>query len=85
MDLNLKRKKIRLTYEGLKCEILIPTTKEVIDLQTALKKKNVDEVKELQSFLKNLGMTDEVLDVLDIMSLEEIIKTIGGKKNLSQS
>lgn len=82
MELKLSRKKIKLKYDGMSCDLLVPTTKEIRDFQRDLDENKNNEAEALYNFLKKIGMHEEILDSLDIISLREVIDYISGKKNL---
>lgn len=84
MDLKLTRRKIRLDYDGLKCEVFIPTTKQIAAFDKKLKENKGEEAELIASLLLELGVSQEILDILDMISLQELLEVISGKKSLKR-
>lgn len=79
--LELKSKVLRLKVNGKECDITYPKVGDVIGLNEKLEEKK-DNMNLLISFLKKLGMPENIVMDLEVEHIETIIKELtSGKKS----
>ena len=71
------RKVLKVKFEGKQYDIRFPTMMEAMQVSKKTKDKSeADTVEIMINFLKHLGLKDELLNVLDLESVNKIVDSL---------
>ena len=83
MELKLKKRVLKLEWEGEKYEVAFPTYKQGKEYQSrieAFKEDTEKQAKEMEAYLQSLGLPEKVMMDMELEHIIQIIEILAGSK-----
>jgi uncharacterized membrane protein len=83
MELNLSKKKLKVTWDGQQFDVVFPTIKLLKDYQADYAKADEqNQTETIQKFIAKLGLPMEATDEMEPEHLSEIVQVLTGQKKV---